>query len=93
MIGYAVGEVLQQQPEEGEGELEGHGGVARWRPRGKDKCYEVVTTWVHPSYRGLNMSVRMYLMIIRQGLYQKQQLLGSPSLCGLHIAPRLVGTP
>ena len=66
MIGYAVGEVIQSD-EEVQEEGEGQGGVARWRPEGKEKCYEVVTTWVHPSYRGLNMSVQMYLMIIRQG--------------------------
>ena len=66
MIGYAVGEVIQSD-EEVQEEGEGQGGVARWHPEGKEKCYEVVTTWVHPSYRGLNMSVQMYLMIIRQG--------------------------
>lgn len=66
MIGYAVGEVLQTGEGEGE-ETEGSEDVGRCRPRGLDKCYEVVTTWVHPSYRGLNMSVQMYLMIIQQG--------------------------
>lgn len=61
MIGYAVGEVIRTDSEEDEGEGE------RWRPGGSDCCYEVVTAWVHPSYRGLNMSVHMYLTIIQNG--------------------------
>lgn len=62
MIGYAVGEVIR--PEEGEGEE----GVARWRPRGSNRCYEIVTAWVHPGYRGLSISINMYLTIIQQGM-------------------------
>ncbi len=64
MIGYAVGEILQ--PDE-RGEDDGEGEGERWRPGGSDRCYEVVTAWVHPSYRGLNMSLQMYLTIIQQG--------------------------
>lgn len=61
MIGYAVGEVVRAE------EREPEGGVVRWRPQGSQKCYEIVTAWVHPGYRGLGVSVKTYLTIIRQG--------------------------
>ena len=68
MIAYAVGEVVQPDERKGEGEGEGGGEGERWRPGGSDgSCYEVVAAWVHPSYRGLNMSIHMYLTIIQQG--------------------------
>ncbi len=64
MIGYAVGEIIRPDSEDGE---DGEGEGERWRPSGSDRCYEVVTTWVHPSYRRLNMSVQMYFTIIQNG--------------------------
>ncbi len=63
LVGYAVGEVVHSE----EGEEEEEVGVSRWRPERSDRCYEVVTAWVHPGYRGLSVSVRMYLAIIKQG--------------------------
>lgn len=61
MIGYAVGEVVRAE------ETEEERGAVRWRPRGSQKCYEIVTAWVHPGYRGLSVSIEMYLIIIQQG--------------------------
>ena len=58
MIGYAVGEVIST--EEGEEDV-------RMGRHGSQKCYEVVTAWVHPGYRGLSISTNMYLTIIREG--------------------------
>ncbi|KAL5493303.1 hypothetical protein EMCRGX_G014460 [Ephydatia muelleri] len=40
-------------------------GGERWRPSSGD-CYEVVTAWVHPNYRGLNLAVQMYLQVAVQ---------------------------
>jgi hypothetical protein len=67
MVGYAVGEIVSDLAEESyhtEHEL------TRWRPRAKGSCYEVVTAWTHPSYRGLNFGVQMYLNIAEQGFQQ-----------------------
>lgn len=61
MVGYAVGEVISDEKgEEEEGEV-------RLGRHGSQKCYEVVTAWVHPSYRGLSISTKMYLTIIQGG--------------------------
>jgi ribosomal protein S18 acetylase RimI-like enzyme len=57
MIGYAVGEVVSPTEGEYEGEV-----VRLGR-----QYYEIVTAWVHPGYRGLNISINMYLSIIQQG--------------------------
>ena len=72
MISYAVGEVLipeEEEEKEEEKEKEEEDGTMeeRWRPQKSDTCYEIVTAWVHPNYRGLSLSVNMYLMIIQQG--------------------------
>ena len=72
MVAYAVGEVLpSKEEEEEEGTRGKEGQVTRWAPLDSDSCYEVVTTWVHPNYRGLNLSVQMYLMIVQQGSHKR----------------------
>ncbi len=66
MVGYAVGEVVQAEEEEEE-EHDSHV-TTRWVPHSYETCYEIVTTWIHPMYRGLSLSVKMYLLIIKQGM-------------------------
>lgn len=64
MVGYAVGEMVSSSGEEtGEGEEEDVVTSTRWRSQ---SCYEVVTAWTHPSYRGLNLAVKMYFDIANQ---------------------------
>ena len=66
MVAYAVGEVISaDEEEEGMGVVPGH--VTRWKPGGLDSCYEIVTAWVHPHFRGLNLSWQMYATIFQQG--------------------------
>ena len=60
MIGYAVGEVSNSEEND-------EGGVVIRRPQGSQSYYEIVTAWVHPGYRGLGISIKMYLTIIQQG--------------------------
>lgn len=84
MIGYAVGEVVSA--EEGEEERS----VVRWRPQGSQQCYEVVTTWVHPGYRGLSVSINMYLTIIRQGGCGLAEQLLQPNVQNQHFFNPLV---
>ena len=62
LMAYAVGEVVG--PARSDGEEEEERGE-RWRPSTGD-CYEVVTAWVHPNYRGLSLAVQMYLQVAVQ---------------------------
>lgn len=69
MVAYAAGEVISADAEDEEGEGVGvaPGHVTRWRPSGLDRCYEIVTAWVDPRFRGLNFSWHMYATIFQQG--------------------------
>ncbi|XP_064383534.1 uncharacterized protein LOC135332129 isoform X2 [Halichondria panicea] len=63
MVGYAVGEMMTSSLSLRDDQvMEG----TRWQPNTPDRCYEVVTAWVHPNYRGLNMGVQMYFNIVEQ---------------------------
>lgn len=64
LIGYAVGEVMTPSLLERQDEDE-DGVVIRWRPN-KMNCYEVVTSWIHPKYQKLNLSIQMYFDVAQQ---------------------------
>ncbi|XP_065897600.1 uncharacterized protein [Dysidea avara] len=60
LVGYAVGEMCTPNSDSDDDEEEN-----RWHPTTWN-TYEVVTAWVHPSFRGLNLAVKMYFDISLQ---------------------------
>ena len=69
MVAYAAGEVVPANTEDDhEGVVLSPDHVTSRKHGGMDRCYEIVTAWVHPQFRGLNLSWHMYAMIFQQGV-------------------------